>query len=500
MRRAVLLALALAGVVHAATFLGSGPFDDDFICYRYARNWVEGNGLVFNPGERYEGFTNPLWVMILALGLRLRLDPEVVSLGLSMLSVGVAAWAAGAAWTRRHPGSRFPLPALLVAASPAIAWHGVAGLGTTLLAALLALWFLDWERAREVGRPAWRAGVWLFLACLLRQEAALFALPFLVVERRAPALLPLAALAGWTAFRLAYYGRWLPITFAAKKLPLAADLGYGTNYLLLSTLEAGVGVALLLATFATRVTGRRRATTRAAVTAVLLHGLYVLLVGGDFVAYARFFVPTLPLAYLFACEGACAFVTHPARRLALGVTAVAALSWTQVGALVPIGRAVVGVGRTYRFQDHGWNEARWRVMGEHLGAVLPPGTRVALSPIGVFGWTSRLWIVDPLGLTNDSVLDEEPMLDQVSMKGHHRIDPDWVLAQRPDVVILGNGRRDPFNGKPSVNPWEAPLVFHPTFQRDYQRWIVPLPEEPELDVWVLRGSAIPPGARAPSSR
>ena len=40
--------------------------DDAFISFRYARNLLEGHGLVFNPGERVEGYTNLLWVLELA--------------------------------------------------------------------------------------------------------------------------------------------------------------------------------------------------------------------------------------------------------------------------------------------------------------------------------------------------------------------------------------------------------------------------------------------------
>src|SRR5262245_14911733 len=39
--------------------------DDAFISFRYARNLANGNGLVFNPGERVEGYTNFLWTVVL---------------------------------------------------------------------------------------------------------------------------------------------------------------------------------------------------------------------------------------------------------------------------------------------------------------------------------------------------------------------------------------------------------------------------------------------------
>ena len=40
--------------------------DDAYISFRYAHNLVTGHGLVFNTGERLEGFTNFLWVLVLS--------------------------------------------------------------------------------------------------------------------------------------------------------------------------------------------------------------------------------------------------------------------------------------------------------------------------------------------------------------------------------------------------------------------------------------------------
>lgn len=42
-------------------------FDDAMISMRYAYNLAHGNGLVWNPGERVEGITNPLWTGIMAV-------------------------------------------------------------------------------------------------------------------------------------------------------------------------------------------------------------------------------------------------------------------------------------------------------------------------------------------------------------------------------------------------------------------------------------------------
>ena len=44
--------------------------DDAFISFRCADHLVRGLGLVFNPGERVEGYTNFLWAVWVAAGMR----------------------------------------------------------------------------------------------------------------------------------------------------------------------------------------------------------------------------------------------------------------------------------------------------------------------------------------------------------------------------------------------------------------------------------------------
>src|SRR5262245_49032609 len=66
----VMLAAVVAfGVYRAAE--AAWLADDAFISFRYARNWAEGQGLVWNPGERVEGYTNFLWTFGIGLLVRL---------------------------------------------------------------------------------------------------------------------------------------------------------------------------------------------------------------------------------------------------------------------------------------------------------------------------------------------------------------------------------------------------------------------------------------------
>ena len=489
--RVLLACLAAAQVL---SWAGSGPCDDDYIVYRYARNLAEGLGPVFNPGERVEGFTVPLWMLLHAAGSALGLAPERLSLALGALGAALATWAVAAVWQRRVRARSFPAPALLVALSPALGLHGALGLGTALLAGLVAAWFA----AVDAGRPR-RAALWLAPAALLRPEAALFALVWFAWPPRDPAavhadarqpagvrasrgwaLVSLVPLAAWVLFRLGTYGAWLPQSFHTKRLPLAVDLRYGLAYLGRSTLEVGAGLWLVLA-----LAGARRkpgdAVFRLGAAALLLHALYVLAVGGDYMPLARFAVPVLPLGYLLACLAARERI-HPLRRGTVLVVVLLLVSWPQLERDVVRGM-------------HEFNERRWLAVGDALGATAAPGSSLALAPIGAIGFRSGLPIVDLLGVVEPSVAAAAPNLE-VDMKGHHRHDADAVLAREPDLIVLGNAVRMP-DGTLVISRWERDLFLHEAFRADYEERELDVPGSYPLTFYLRRGARAPRGARKP---
>jgi hypothetical protein len=489
-RRALLLVVALLAAAHAASFLGYGPCDDDFITYRYARNLVEGQGLVFNPGERVEGFSAPGWTLLVALALKLGLAAPTFSLIVSIAASAVAAFAVGSLWSRRHDGERFNVPALLVAASPAIAFHAVVGLGTVLQAALLALWLDLWDRALRNSRGALSAAIVLGLAALVRNESILFAVPFVAIEARAgrwrsawPAFAPLVA---WQILRVNYYERWTPITYAVKKLALLDDVKLGLEYLAVSTGSTGIALAVVLAIL---VIAKRRESIDAALRAAALgcaaYVVLVVYVGGDFMELARFFVPILPIALLLACEAVSALVVDQPR--AGAALACLALLLEQVPQR---SRAVLR-------SDYEGITVRGGAIGRELGKRLPASTKVAVSPIGALGYESRLYVVDMLGLTNTAVANAPPNTS-IAIKGHQRFDAEWVLAQQPEVILLGSAATQTPDGASAplvVNGWERPLLENARFAAEYEPLSLDVEGSyPVLFFW-RRDLAPPGGAR-----
>ena len=87
--------------------------DDAWISFRYAMNFVSGTGLVFNPGERVEGYTNFLWVLMNAPAFPLAIPPETFANVMSLASfAGIVLLLARRAWVRAGEtgGPLFPVP------------------------------------------------------------------------------------------------------------------------------------------------------------------------------------------------------------------------------------------------------------------------------------------------------------------------------------------------------------------------------------------------------
>ena len=72
----LILISAAVSIFWALIFYGF-IFDDLYISCRYALNFINGNGLVFNYEERVEGYTNFLWTMLSSLFVKLPIDPSI---------------------------------------------------------------------------------------------------------------------------------------------------------------------------------------------------------------------------------------------------------------------------------------------------------------------------------------------------------------------------------------------------------------------------------------
>ena len=314
--------------------------DDAFIVFRYAQNLVEGRGLVFNPGERVEGYSDFLWTLYAALGLAVGANPEtwVVTLGaLSYLGiVGLLIWIHGQVAARLGaPRMVVPFGALAAAAMPDLAVHAVSGLETTCFTFLALAGFA----ALLVDKPKLEllAGVAFGAAALTRPEGVLFGVAaiawLLVTKRYASAMrvsgILLAFFGAQMIFRVAYYGDLMPNTYYAKSGG-SAWWGQGLHYLWLFVLRYP---PIALAPFAAFLAPRKiRPIVFFALLLGGVHAAWVVRVGGDFM-FARFFVPATPF-FLVAMDAT--MLRWSAERRPAIATAVVAGAFVFAFAFIPI--------------------------------------------------------------------------------------------------------------------------------------------------------------------
>ena len=207
--------IALCGAAGLACFHVVN--DDAFITFVCARNFAQGHGLVFTPGELVLGTTAPLWAVLLGVLTRISMIDIVI-----LAKTGNIACLMAASWfLGRIVGTRFG-PAGAAAVAPAMffgspqAWTIGNEIPLLYLCVAVTLW-------ASMNRRLSLALFMSVLAGLTRGEGILLAPVVLwLAHRRGQSLhwrdgAPAAALATLSAvWLLTTYGDLLPNTFVAK--------------------------------------------------------------------------------------------------------------------------------------------------------------------------------------------------------------------------------------------------------------------------------------------
>ncbi len=494
---ALVLALYLA---HSLRFW-SHVNDDAYITFRYAWMWSHGFGPVFNPGEFVEGYSNFLLVLLL-VPIAWCGGADVLPLAAKLIGIAaglvtlVVVFALGRALARTEDALRARagwaglLAAAVVAVCPPFAANSTTGLETTLFGLTVTLGVA--LGIRSVKEGAWRgAGLALAAMLLARPEGVLLAGIYFVTQVLAPPLgirelvralrtVGLAALrhpkyarhllpdgaivlavgAAHLVFRRLTYGEWVPNTYFAKVGGFwAVDAWQYIWDGVAAPLFGGVGLlAALLGWSRLRIPGLGGAVL---LTVGIAGALLPAVTGVDWMIGQRMSMPFVPLLALAAALGWMRLLPQQPKPLAwagpLGIVALVAL-W-QLGT----GRAL---RETVAERAAGY-AAGHRMLADWLVERAGPGATIALLDIGIVGWRCLPQrILDVSGLTDRYIAHSPgPFLFK-------RYDPDYVLAQRPQFIVLAvywpTGLAP---GSGSVVPWtpmEEEILRAPEFARCYQ--------------------------------
>ena len=314
--------------------------DDAYISFRYAAHWVDYGELTYNLGEKVEGYTNFLWVALLAFGYYLGADiPQFsifLSVSLALIAVSLSIWYSSKVEAHfQRKNLRILITLTLLCLSPSFACWSTGGLEVQLfticymLSIILSLsaWHIQsldtLSLCKKITSGLW-AGLALALASMARPEGLLlfavlgsYRLCKLIINRTRLKAVDISAIVSFVLlylpyfmWRYQYYGYLFPNTYYAKVGAMGfwgPGLRYVGEFLLIHPWIIIAVSYQVYGLWTKRVQVIRNGNELrpnelplVILLAGLAHCIHVARVGGDFMALHRFLVPLLPLAAVWA--------------------------------------------------------------------------------------------------------------------------------------------------------------------------------------------------------
>lgn len=472
------LVLLATGIFIAYQFVFTQ--DDAMISFRYAENLVEGHGLAWQPGEFVQGYTNLLWVLLMASVLWLGIPMEAASvvLGLVFFAGQILLFRVLCRQVIVTKTVGMFLSVLLITNFSVVS-YATGGLETGLMAFLylaalnLFVRILVYHERSPI--VAVFTSIVFGLLFLTRLDSALFTMVmgltilFRLVQRKEPIVanlpfllalsLPLVFIVfGYLNWSFMVYEDWLPNTFYAKSSGASLwKIKNGVYYLYTFLTQYSFTVPCFLAVLFSLWKGQIFFVALSLY--LLIWFTYVIYVGGDFMEF-RFLVQLVPIILLLLghlCDG-------------FGEDIDIGLRWISIG-----GAAVVLVlssalhGYTYRgphiIESISGLDANisdpmidWDGIGRELRSIFPgsyeSGPMIAVTPAGAIPFYSKLPTLDMHGLNDRYIAKNIPPLEYARI-AHEKLAPfDYIIERGVDLVIghpfiLTNKAKDPFKLCPS---------------------------------------------------
>jgi hypothetical protein len=454
----ILLAMAIA-LSHQAVFL-PWTCDDAFISYRYAENLSQGKGLVFNPGEKVEGFSNFSWVALLAIHNSLGLPPlwvsKVLSLIFSLLLVGFVFLTARASGVGQGGAL---LGAFLVSSASSLAYFSMSGLETVFYTFLLLC--AVYLNKKFSATPSQKTILVLYTVCLLaaitRPEGILFLLITIVYHTlqglgqkksqdiKTLLVIPLGTLslyAGFILLRYLYYGDILPNTFYAKPLGTFVEAGYSAFFVNFSSgLISGSFLLIPLVLF---IVNRRFLVENLYALLFCLAQVFFMSYTGDWMAFGRFFFPIFPLVVILNLTFLGILqISLPKHKRNLLVIIGGIIFWLIFAGLNGWQTSKAEAAKD-EYPFFVMNSRELTKLGRWFADNFPPATTISLRRQGAVPYYSQMKSLDFLGLTDKAIgriVYEVKNLTEESQKISQ-----YIIQQKPDLIIL-------FSSKSEVLGW-----------------------------------------------
>ncbi len=443
----ICLGISLVMVALFNYYLQPWTLDDAYIAFRYAENWAEGKGVVYNEGEYVEGYTCFLWVLLLAglykIGLDLPMASKIIGILFTFITIFLMSRIHkiihGIHWLVSVAG------VLLLGSIGAFISWAMSGMETSMTAFLIFLSMLIFgalvSRNKQSIIGYLLLGFIVALAVMSRPDAGII-LPVLVfcslihVWPKKQYLNPILIIIGFSVlfipyfvWRYNYYGWLLPNTFYVKvgssKEQIERGLTYAMYFLKGTSL---LWVPLIMIQVFPLKTHESKAPVIFAMSlTVFLNMLYVISVGGDCMPAHRFFTPVTPLLVAVCAYSLFIPGTSYLRSLVFVIIMVCFNLWQLKNDPYLYDRIVADV-----VAERGKETGLW------LRDNVPSNSLLATNTAGSVAYYSRLRIIDMLGLNDEHIAHREIKTLGKGFAGHEKGDGKYVLSRKPDYIMFGS--------------------------------------------------------------
>ncbi|MBU1345223.1 MAG: hypothetical protein KKD66_26735 [Proteobacteria bacterium] len=450
--------------------------DDAFISFRYSENLAFGKGLVYNEGERVEGYTNFLWVILLSIPAKIGIDIVPLSQYLSLISallIIIILFHLPYLLYEKPPNPIFnPISCLFLAANTTFSLWILGGLESHLfLLFVISSIALYLHNPKSLYLP-----VLIAIATLTRPEGILvFGVTFLckLISERKPdgkfLLIFLLLYLPYFIWRYSYYGFLFPNTFYAKVGDNIVTQAYRGLVYAYDFLKNSGSVLLFPAIFF--FIGYRRFKMLYLSLMVFVFTAYVIRVGGDVLPQYRFFLPVLPIIYLMVQEGLRVILST---RIKVKGFQIRHITIIFVLVLIPI-FIKLAFASTLAYINQPIPDKLpqdGKRFAEYLLADSNSGKTIAVNSAGALPYYFKNRAIDMLGLNDVHIAHTKSTvkIKEVKATGHERHDGAYVLSKRPDYIIFGSssnprlmfpGDLEIFQSKDFIKEYE-PVVIRET--------------------------------------
>lgn len=296
------LLLAAIGLYVVVVVRTAWVSDDAYFTFRTIDQWISGNGLVWNAGQRVQAYTHPAWMLVMSAAVSLTREFWLTSIIVSALSSS-AAVVIYAFFIARSPQWAI-VGVLALSYSRAFVDYSTSGLENPLSYLLVATFAVTWFRMRDSDLKIGLLSLIGAILLLSRQDYVLLIGPAIAYQIfRSPSswrqglsalLIGASPLILWEAFSLWYYGFPVPNTAYAKLgagIPRWLLVEQGIRYFTHSLRQDPVTIVVLIGGLLVAFVGRRTRQGGALAVGVVLYLTYVLWIGGDFMAGRFLAVP-----------------------------------------------------------------------------------------------------------------------------------------------------------------------------------------------------------------